>query len=60
MSLQGCGSEKSRSKRFGWRIAAAAFAFVCAAPGATSLAAQTAHDRPAAIVVAHGAEAEWN
>jgi sirohydrochlorin ferrochelatase len=31
-------------------------ALLCAA----TLDAQTAHDRPAAIVVAHGAEAEWN
>lgn len=41
-------------------MAAAALALVCVAPSASRLEAQTAHDRPAAIVVAHGAEAEWN
>jgi len=41
------------------RIAVAAVGFLgVAAP--SSLAAQTARERPAAIVVAHGAEAEWN
>lgn len=41
-------------------IAAAVVALLGVAGGASALAAQTAHDRLAAIVVAHGAEAEWN
>jgi sirohydrochlorin cobaltochelatase len=41
------------------RIAVVAIGFLgVAAP--SSLAAQTARDRPAAIVIAHGAEAQWN
>jgi sirohydrochlorin ferrochelatase len=42
------------------RIPAAALALVGALLCASTVDAQTAHDRPAAIVVAHGAEAEWN
>lgn len=41
-------------------IRAVALALFCAAWSASKLDAQTAHEAPAAIVVAHGAEAEWN